>query len=232
MLVRLFSDFDDYYDSMFDREGLEFRRVSTEGMTRAEMLGFLDHHGFVTPPHGTVKEVIDKFRLKSLEDGGWGSDTFRRILEHKLELVVYLNDAHNGEGKVKIPALHALENYPGFYCTEFVTPQRPNRAVSFRHLYIGKRNWLVRYANGSGWRSNRGRELQIEVLGEGAPGYHPQIINPIFAIDYVPDENGRRLAVDYNTAPRLELLTDYLEPCEVVELIKSAMGRGAGKKAA
>jgi hypothetical protein len=232
MLVRLFSDFHDYYDSLFDLEGMEFRRVTTEGMTRAEILGFLAYHGFATPLHGTVREVVDKFRLKSLEDGGWDSDTFKRILEYNLELVVYLNDAHNGEGKVKIPALHALENYPGFYCTEFISPQRPNRAVSFRHLQVGERNWLIRYANGNGWRSNRGRELQIEVLGEGAPGYHPKICHPIFAIDYVPDEIGRRLAVDFNTAPRLELLKDHLGPCEAVELIKAAMARGEGKKAA
>ena len=58
--LKLLTNYRDYYDHAFDREGTEFRRMNNEGMDRQLMLDFLHGRGFHIPVYGTVAEVVPR----------------------------------------------------------------------------------------------------------------------------------------------------------------------------
>lgn len=94
--VRLVSDFLDYYDHWFDGHDAElvFYRQSSGGMSRREMLEYLQSQGLRVPVFGRTRDVYDQLREKH------GFSGFDRILD----VVVYLDETtHRGE--VCVPCL-------------------------------------------------------------------------------------------------------------------------------
>lgn len=188
--IALRSDFRDYYDHWFDREGLVFHRHSQGGMSRGEMFEYLNIMGVPTPAYGSV------FKLSKV------------LRDPDTPIVVYLDPtAHRGKGKVKLLLGEALQNYPRYLATEFIAaPGR--RPMSLRYLQIGGRFFWLRYQSDDAWRSNCG-EVGIEILCSFA-GYHPTIKLPLFAIDYIPiqetlmDLPFNKVAVDFNIAPQIQ----------------------------
>ena len=202
MKLRLESDFTDYYDYMFDRDGTPFRRLPSDAPPRPTMLRYLQRLGHRVPRHGVVKELVPQ-------------------LPSGAQVVVYLDeDAHRGEGKLKLSREQAMGEYPGCYASEYVGS---GNAVTWSHLQIGARSWWLEYVSWSDWRSNQG-ECCVKVLHEEAPGYHPQIKAPLFAIDFLRDD-AYIYAIDFNVAPALAHtgLPSLLYPGEAVKLIKHAI---------
>lgn len=203
--VQLLSDFLDYYDHWFDLEGEMFRRVSSDGMGRREMLQYLSSLGLKTPPFGTVREL-------------WESqdDFYRQIWD----VVVYLDErAHRGEGKVRLPMADAVRQYPERFATLYI-PSTPLVAVSWRYLQVGDKVFWLEYASAD-WRSNYGK-VEIKVLSRERDGYHPKIRLPLFAVDFVVAD--RLYAVDFNIAPQIRGtgVEDLLPAREAAESLKEA----------
>ena len=199
--LRLLSNFSDYYDFSFDGLGEEFRRFTTDGLSRPAMLTFLGHHGFNPPKHGKVWEIAMDCP----------------------KLVVYTDErSHRGEGKLLLGSKEAMEQYPGSYASEYIesAPQ------SLRLLQVGIMRWMLSYRSDDAWRSNVGSEVEISILSEHV-GYSLKIAAPLFAIDFVTDRKGAQYAVDFNVAPGLKWtgIDDRMKPEDIVNLIKDGVLR-------
>lgn len=196
--VKLKSDFRDFYDLAFDAEGYEFKRFTWDGLARPAMLTFLAWNDYNPPRHGFVRDLAPESAM----------------------LVVYTDEkAHRGEGKILMTAKEAMEHHPNAYASEYI--QSPPE--SLRLLQVGMMRWMLSYKSDDAWRSNVGKEVEIQIVSEHV-GYS-SIPLPLFAIDFVCDKNGIRYAVDFNIAPGLKWtgIEDRMKPEEVVELIRQAI---------
>lgn len=199
MQLRLKSDFIDYYDHWFDLNGYVFERFSRSGMDRKKMFAFLKEKGEKIPRVGTSKQLLDDGIQKA---------------------VVYLDDmAHRAEGKILLLVSEAAQEYPDYFCSEFI--EDPNQVVcTTRRLQVGDHAFWLRYTSDDAWRSNYGT-VEIDII-KHETSLHPSIHHPLFAIDYVQGEAGR-YAIDFNIAPQIKGtgIEEVLPPKKVVELIKS-----------
>jgi hypothetical protein len=203
MKLKLRSDFSDYYDHHFDREGQVFERMSRTGMDRLAMLDTLYHEmRLPVPTYGPAKHAIG--------DGAAA----------KGEMWVVHQDpfAHRGEGKVVLAGSVIRERYDDD--ATVVRYIEGARGRSLRHLQVGNRAWLLTYESANDWRSNCG-DVTIRVGGTCHPMTRARW--PLFAVDFVRDEDGELYAVDLNTSPGLKGtgMEGELKPAEVVRLIKA-----------
>jgi hypothetical protein len=211
--LQLRSDFRDWYDAAFDREGPVFERLSRGGMSRRQMLSYMSEVGLCVPRHGLVCDLVPAI----MEDfADWPEDSREAMQSQILELVVYHDEqAHAGEGKEKVAAAEALARYSDLYASEFIPATPSGVGVSLRYLQVGKRRWWLRYWSQDDWRSNAGQG-GCEVLCEEKPGRPYKIDAPMFAVDFV--RAGTKLyAIDFNIAPGLVPLNGRLRASEVVE---------------
>lgn len=191
MSLKLVSDFQDYYDHLFDLEGFELRRVTTDGLSRSEMFRVFDGNRIHTPHHGIVKDMPVETK--------W--------------MVVYTDESlHRGEGKILLPAAEAREKYPNTFCSEYLNFPNNEPAMSYkdkyfgsswRELVIGNNYFFLHYINCDDWRSNVGDDVRIELNAEHI-GKRPKkdLHYPLYAIDYVFDSRESDfVAVDLNIAP-------------------------------
>ena len=114
MQLQLKTDFHDYYDHWFDREGQIFERMSHSGMSRREMFGFLEQIGLKTPPHGTPEQIFNTLSEQDKE----AEDLAQTHDINFFHVVVYLDEtAHRGEGKILVPLTEAMQKYPNAFCS-------------------------------------------------------------------------------------------------------------------
>lgn len=193
MNLKLVSDFKDYYDAWFDRDGHEFHRVTTGGPSRREMFRLFDGMRIPTPRYGLVRDMA--------ADVKW--------------MVVYLREElHRGDGKVLMPADVAREIHPDVFCSEYIggTNNEPTKSYkdkwfgwSWRQLVVGFRSFWLHYSNCDDWRSNVGDDINIVLESSGERPKKKDFKYPLYAVDYVLDcpQRGttRFLAVDLNIAP-------------------------------
>lgn len=59
MKLKLFSDFRDYYDHMFDISGEPFLRFSIDMLTKREQLILLTAAGYKVPQHGILEDLFN-----------------------------------------------------------------------------------------------------------------------------------------------------------------------------
>jgi hypothetical protein len=200
LTVKLVSDFKDYYDASCNvvrNRAYDYiwDRRQRNWVGRRKLLDVLGQAGFRLPLRGTARKVAGNTR--------------------RSHLVVYTDEfAHEGQGKVLLPAFEAAEEYAANYCTEYVGPTPHRRATSVRILQVGNRAFRGILSGtmktGSTWRSNVADEVQARFtdssgqLAEIKP-IEAEVLKPypLFAVDLVPDEAGNLFAVDFNTAPRL-----------------------------
>lgn len=200
MKLQLKSDFRDYYDYMFDRDGEIFERYSRTDLHRRDAFDLLGQSGYNVPPHGTAKT------LKTLAGLAGSTENF---------LVVAYDDplAHRGEGKRLV---HIDELDPETYCSLYI-PQE--KSISFRDLWIGKL-WIgISYESDDIWRSNVG-DVDIKATVPRTDVRRPNLFKqyPIVAVDTIGDE---RFAVDFNTAPGIsDPVKNILNPSVVVDYVK------------
>jgi hypothetical protein len=194
------TDFFDYYDHWFDLDGQAFKRLSTGGMSRGNMLIHLNNHGIATPAFGPVQ-------------------TLAATIPGIKNLVVYTNErSHRGEGKLLLSLDAALRDHPGTLASVYVGQ---DHGISHRLLQVGEYSFWLRYQS-KDWRSNYG-DVDVVLLDCGAD-YHPTIDQPLFALDFVGESPF--LAVDFNIAPGIRGtgVEELLSGKEVVDAIKEAMG--------
>ena len=193
MKIQLKTDFYDYYDHQFDREGQVMERISCSGMSRREMFVYLEQIGLQPPPHGTPRQVYNSLPKSDQEIERYAAKFF--------DVVVYLNkNAHRGEGKILLPLSQALEEYPDSFCSLYC-PTLFDRSESYRYLQIGDKIFWLRYTSND-WRSNYG-EVDIEILSQEKDQFHPYINYPLFAVDFVVAP-GFIWAIDFNIAPGIK----------------------------
>ena len=201
MKAKLVTDFHDYYDWAFDREGTEFKRIAKGGYTRQEALQTLNAMNLLTPRCGYPRDWKDNLAMLGQM---W---------------VVHTDPyAHCGDGKVLLSGHAALAHYPNTFATAYIPSDG-----SLRWLQVGNRSFWLSYKSKDDWRSNCG-DVTIEFLQE-----NPKVLRgrwPLLAIDFVRDlDIGAIWAIDLNTAPGLRGtgMEDVLQAREVVDLIKSCM---------
>jgi len=183
--VRLVSDFLDYYDHWFDVCNVEtiFERFSSGEMPRRKMLEYLQSLGLKVPSFGRPAEVYERGHLHP-------------------EAIVHLNEnAHCGEGKIKIALSDAIIQYPDSLTVEYIPALSCGQGQSWRHLQIGDKKFWLKYTSKDDWRSNCG-DVTIDFISQEEDGYNPQIPLPLFAIDFVL--GNKFYAIDFNSAPRVK----------------------------
>ncbi|WP_242248813.1 hypothetical protein [Bacillus cereus group sp. BfR-BA-01328] len=211
--VKLITNFHDYYDHHFDGSGVPFLRKHDMGMNRPQMLDYMSSKGIKTVPYGYLHEMAKKYPLYT-------------------EVVVYTDiSKHQGEGKVRMSLIEALETYPiDTLCTLLCG----NLGESWRVLNVGRRKTILDYHSKVDWRSNVG-DVEVTVVDcwsrmSSFEGILDPYEFPLVAIDYVKDGN-ELLAVDLNVAPQLKGtgMEDLVTPEKVVNEMKKYIGRGAMK---
>lgn len=214
MSLKLVSDFRDYYDYSFDREGFEFRRVTTDGPTRPEMFRLFDAHKINTPRHGIVENMPSDIK--------W--------------MVIYQDETlHRGDGKILVPANEARAKYPTLFCSEYLNFPQNEPTLSYknqyfgsswRELFIGNKSYFLHYINCDDWRSNVGDDIRIECETDrvGKRDKKKDLHYPLYAIDYVWDPvRSDFAAVDLNIAPGIggSPIQDVVPGSEIVAELKN-----------
>jgi hypothetical protein len=192
--MQLSTDYPQWYDVLFDKEGPVFERMAFTrgGLAKREQLRLFEKLGLKTPPHGTVRELAAAIRMPfGGPIGAWKKET---------ELVVYEDELlHAGKGKRRMPFEEAEASHPDHYATVFVPPR--DGAVNLRHARFGRIGiWLRQRAEGGDWRSNIDDAEQM--LARTAHPEPPPVPRVLWAIDFLPSPFGL-LAIDFNTAPQL-----------------------------
>jgi len=219
--VKLHSDFHDYYDHHFDREGdIVFERMMRGGPSRSEAFKILQDIGCLVPPHGTPTNLV--WRLAghlgiSLDNSAFPS----------LNFVVYEDEqSHAGDGKLLLSAREAMILYPDKLVSLFI-PQEMGKPVSWRYLQIGTKSFWMSYESNDLWRSNYegiyAGYVDIRFLAEQDAQYSTyKVPYPIFAIDFV--YNGTLYAIDLNISPGIaECVQEKLPAQEAAALIKTSL---------
>lgn len=211
MKIKLVSDFRDFYDHWMDFDGEIFRRVTTDGLDRLEMLQYLQKLEFKTPIYGKLKDISHK--LKDFV-----------VLHHDIH-------AHRGEGKELVRLETALEEFPNVLATQYIPfkTEEENlgvKGLSWRYLQVGVNSFWIEYKSMTDWRSNFNGSFSV-LFGDKTElvskrNYDLMLFKcPLFAIDFVPSD-GELYAVDFNIAPGCEPIKDILSPKEAADSIKKA----------
>lgn len=187
--VILRSDFTDYYDNYFDPPNsvspLVFERLTSRGMKRSEILGFLSRNGFTVPKHGILKNV-----------GTWAPH-----LRDSQQVVIYLDEkSHRGENKLLLTITDALAKYPNCLAAEFVGISK-DVGHGLRLLQVGFKYFRIELVSDD-WRASSGN-VKTTIKNHGT-GLQSNILSPLWAIDFVPvaaGGNTLHYAVDFSSAP-------------------------------
>jgi hypothetical protein len=225
MRLSLCSDFHDYYDHAFDSGNADatYHRMSTGGMSRPEMLSYLEsEHRLRVPFHGTVLAL--RARLECELDYLGSAALIHDFMSTLMDVVVYIDPmAHAGQGKVKMNILDAVAQYPEHYATQYIPSNASGLGDSLRYLRLGRRQFWMRYWSTSDWRSNAG-DVHIKVLSEERAKPYSELCKydvSIFAIDFVRADF--LFAIDFNIAPGLSKtgIEGFITPTEIFEEIKA-----------
>lgn len=216
--MRLLTDYRQWYDEVFDGQGLVFHRMafSRGGLSKPAQFELFQRLGLPTPRHGPVSDLARQI-IRPLA----GACSPRLILAETRCIIYHDPFGHAGEGKQLLPLSAALEQFPTHFASLFYAS--PGPAVAFRLARLGQLVFWLRQENTTAdWRSNRHDHetvLSREVASEPNP-----IPRVLWAIDFIPGPEGL-LAIDFNTAPDLSTLGDTgtLEPADVqLELNRAA----------
>ena len=221
--MQLDTDFRDYYDYAFPREGSKiFSRIANDrSMSKLDQFHLLQKLNLRTPMYGSPE---------ILSANGLSNDDL---------VVVYTDDkAHCGEGKKLVDLGLALQDHPCCLCSQWInTSGNFDNSTSYRLLQIGDRAFWLRYEGIGGWMSNHCEDTNIYVETECKP-INAEVLRhyPLLAIDFVfpvskPYEDKVNLidgyAIDFNSAPGMKWtgMDDILQPFEVYNLLADFVDR-------
>jgi hypothetical protein len=170
-------------------------------MNRIEMFKFLEEHNIPTAQNGYVDKIVTYSDIK-----------------YNNEFIIYTDlDAHRAEGKIKISAKEALEEYKDYYCSRYMNFEY---GISYRELIIGDIYCLLKFYSHD-WRSNYG-DVDVKIIRVKRDWQNLHSIDlPLYAIDYIK-KHDRYYAVDFNIAPQIKGtgLEDIISAKEVVDEIR------------
>jgi hypothetical protein len=210
--VKLVSDFHDYYDYMFDLDGIIYERKSINTFVPRQIaFQRLSRMGLKVPKYGAVGDMI------------------RESVEPEFYVVYEDQFLHRSEGKVlRRYSVCDINKYTekemSFLASEYILPEM--NATSYRYLRIGCMVVWLKYKSNDNWRSNFGSEISIIQIPKREE-INMQFVEsepyPLFAIDFVKAmRDGEYYAIDYNTSPGLKgtLIEDNVSATNIVQWIK------------
>lgn len=199
--MKLYTDFRDWYDHMFDTGGQPFIRFSVDVLSKREQFILLEAAGYQVPQHGILENLVKT---------GVG----------KVFVVYYNPNLHAGKGKVLITTQDDTPtSFYQKYASEWIRSDFHFGLGSFstRILNIGNRQWQIDYASTDKWRSNVGN-VSVTVVKEVENLYKAPISNrPLWAIDFI-NFYTLPIAVDLNTSPAVP--KDLLPASQIADLVK------------
>lgn len=195
--LRLETDFDDYYDSLFDDSGpLVYKRMAKDSMPRGKAINYLKGYGVPT--------------LNPMSAG-----QFSRTHD---KLVIYTNPKlHGGLGKI----IETRSQAELMYGNSLAVPFIPGISDYLKFIQIGSRRFhIIMHTCDDGIHCNPGKPSSITEIN---PSLNYDIAIPIFSIDYIP-VNNRMVAIDFNEVQHLGSLgfNRILCPDDVVAEIEKA----------
>ena len=196
-LLKLVSDFQDYYDYLFDNQSEPvYRRMYSECNPRGKALNIIKGIGVPTIELGAVS----KFSI------------------YTPKLVVYTNQmGHLGSGKQIVNTIEAYNNFGNSLACPFV---EDTAGISLKFLQVGKRRYQLVMQNENLAELKHGRVIKCTRISDE---YNFNIRLPIFSIDYIA-YSGTMLAIDFNEVQSLSSLGVMLmKPEEVIYEVKEAM---------
>lgn len=193
-VIKLESDYTDYYDDIFSDDGdIIYKRLTSDCMPRGKALKFLSELGVPTIEIGQVTN-------------------FNIIAYDKL--VVYTNSKqHGGVGKQIVTNERARSYYSNYLATPYI---EDTNGVSLKYIQIGRIAIQIGLQN-----RNNGVDIisgDVTSINRIDVGLNNLIKLPIFSIDYIP-VNGIMTAIDFNSAENLGRfgLDKVVTPEEILE---------------
>ena len=200
--MKLLSDYDQWYDGVFDDRPPTFHRLAftAGGLSKRAQFDLFASLQLPTPIHGTVAELA-----ATIASQRWPGLAAQppAALRSAFRCVVYLDEhAHRGEGKELLNLEEALARYPQVLASVYVPAD--GIPAAFRLVRFGRWGFWLRQEGAAGqWQSNRrDREVILEKNRWDSPN---PIARVLWAIDFIPSPTGL-LAIDFNTAPQLVTL--------------------------
>jgi hypothetical protein len=210
MKLSLKSDWRDYYDHMFHMFGddlVVFERLSRSGPNKEQQFDFLVSLGQNTPSYGKISDLLDETK----------DDTQKFVIYDDL-------DAHAGDGKRLVDYQQALKEPVDSFASSYIPRQQEN-PITLRWLQVGYQPFLLEYSSDDDWRSNCG-DVNIKILQvSDLIGPIRKVPYPLWAIDYIPLNNGEVVAIDFNISPGLRGtgVEEHMTASEVVHAITYVM---------
>lgn len=210
-MMRLKSDFIDYYDHEFIGRGGDdytlLRPSINPDIPRERMFELLKESGLDVPFYSRKKsDFVDRGISK---------------------VVVYMDElAHRGDGKYTLDASELLD---GDRCLKSKFIEGLIGSVSERVLFIGHHKFNLLYRSDDPWRSNSGNNAEIAITGIEKNGRRwwnfPEALKkyPLLALDRMHDlHSDSPCYIDLNTSPswRHTWLEELLHPATVYKFIE------------
>ena len=200
-MFRLETDFKDYYDHCFDKEGSSvYRRFIEAGrMDRVDALNFLSTHGIKTVNFGPFRKFAG---------------------EPNRKFVVYTNPSlHDFRGKHIYTFNEVQSQYQNYLVSEFL---EEFNGYTVKYLQVGERRFRMMFYN-----ANFKDELKegVCVAFEELPRQYNYAIGlPIYSIDYISNSS-EMVAVDFNEVQRLNTIgiDKVMSPEDVATEVKNAL---------
>lgn len=219
--LKLYSDFRDEYDHMFDTEGTPFIRFQRDFLSKKNQFDLLEKAGYLVPPHGLAKDLGQQYTHR-----------------HQKFVLYADSNAHAGSGKqlTTVTDSDRLDNYGNPVYASLFVGDLQEMPESYRVLNIGTRQFSLRYSSNDAWRSNVG-PVQIDFLYEHTQFTKyasPLPARPLWAIDFVLSGSSYiegvrikgtekvKVAIDLNTSPGIRYtgITKYISHAEIVDELK------------
>lgn len=199
-MIRLETDFKDYYDDACDpNSSIVYKRLRNSGLSRGEELN-----------------LLKRFNIKTVRFGPLS--LFSPFTDQRL--VVYTNPMlHDYKGKQIVTYNDAVTQYNNYLMAEFL---EESVGYTVKYVQVGQRRFNIMFANPD--YKEKLIEGNLVKLEELPSQYNYAIGVPIFSIDYI--SNGvEMIAVDFNTVQSLQSIgLDKVIPASEVALeIRNAL---------
>lgn len=204
-LVRLTSNFKDYYDDAFKcrepeilkalhekRRVYSYDRCRSNSISRAKELKRLN---IPTIPIKAASMLATDLNAS--------------------KLLIYTDATlHNGKGKLVVSNQDAQNIYPNLPARRFV-PISETGGFTLKCLQVGKRRFKVLL-----WSDTDTLDYKVHSIEEIEPMYNRSYRYPIFSIDYLPTKEGL-MVIDFNQVENLGNLgmDKYMTPSEVYDAV-------------